>query len=176
MWREIVEILMAINLSTHSVPEVRRAALATVIQDRANYADVDPYIFVAIITHESQWAERAISGDGLDYGLMQVRSINYGGDAKYLLTGEGNIKVGAYVIKRSIEFCRGWLHREPTTQEWLSVYQGSRRACHPTKLTKKFEDYAKCVQANVEDGHKYNCKHIYWPEIKSTEEQEDYNE
>lgn len=176
MLREIAHILLSINLSTHAIPQVRQLALANTIQRQAESADIDPYIIVAIITHESQWAERAISQDGLDYGLMQVRHIHYGGDPEYLLNGEANIRVGTYVIKKSIEFCRKYLDREPTTVEWMTTYQGNPHSCKPTKLAQKVVDYAECLEQNVEFGHNYNCKHIYWPNIQSTEDQEDYDE
>src|SRR5271166_647081 len=105
----------------------------------------------------------------MDYGLMQVRAAHYGGPASYLLLGESNIKVGTHTIKMSKDYCRTKLHREPTTQEWLSVYQGSPAGykCKPTRLTKQFEDYALCLQDNVENQAGRNCKAIYWPQMKT---------
>lgn len=168
MVRELLQILLSIQLSTHAIPQVREAALAHHIQQRAEYAGVDPFIVVAIITHESQWNERSISTDGMDYGLMQVRAAHYGADSNYLLVGESNINVGTYIIKKSIEYCRIKLGREPSTQEWLSVYQGSYKGyhCKPTKLTAQFESYALCLQDVVVNGQDRNCKAIYWPNIK----------
>jgi transglycosylase-like protein with SLT domain len=178
MFREIVQLLLAIQLSApHATPpDVRLNAFATTIQEQAQAVDVDPFIFVAIIAHESQWNERAISGDGLDYGLMQVRHLYYGNSPKLLLNGETNIKAGAYVIKKAKEFCRNYLKREPTDAEWMSVYQGDPRSCRATRLAKKVVNFSLCLQQNVEFGHNYNCKRIYWPEIKNTDEQETYNE
>jgi hypothetical protein len=178
MWRELAQILLSIHISTHAIPDSRQLSLAKHIQKRAEYAGVDPYVIVAIITHESQWSEGTISQDGLDFGLMQVRGANYGSSIQYLLNGETNINAGTYIIKSAREYCQKVLHREPLTQEWLAVYQGSSSGfkCKPTKLTKKFEDYALCIEANVESNRNYNCKHIYWSEIKNTEEQETYNE
>lgn len=165
MLRALTQILLSIQLSTHAVPEVREEMLARCIQQRAEYAGVDPLIIVAIISHESQWNERAISTDGMDYGLMQVRARHYGGNSNYLLSGESNINVGTDLIKKDIAYCQRILGRQPSTQEWLSVYQGSPSAykCKPTKLTKQFEDYALCLQDNVENAAGHNCKLIYWP-------------
>lgn len=178
MFREAAQILLAIQLSApHSTPPAARTeVLATCIQEQADKVDVDPFIFVAIIAHESQWRERAISGDGLDYGLMQVRHIYYGANRNLLLNGENNIRAGAYVIKKAKDFCRGYLKREPTTVEWMSVYQGDPRSCRPNRLAQKVTDFGLCLQQNVEFGHHYNCRHIYWPEIKNTDEEETYDE
>lgn len=178
MFREAAQILMAMTLSAaHGTPpEPRATVLATAIQQEADNVGVDPFVFVAIIAHESQWQERAISEDGLDYGLMQVRKLYYGAHPSLLLNGEHNIKAGAFVIKKSIEFCRKFLKREPTTAEWMSVYQGNPRSCRVSRLSKKVADFGECLQQNVEFGHNYNCKHIYWPEIKNLEYQETYDE
>ena len=178
MFREIAQLLMAIQMSApHATPpDVRAAAFANVIQEQAQAVDEDPFIFVAIIAHESQWGERAISEDGLDYGLMQVRHLYYGSNPKLLLNGENNIRAGAYVIKKAKEFCRKYLKREPTTVEWMSVYQGHPRSCRPNRLAKKVVDFSLCLKANVDEGRNYNCKHIYWPELKNKEDQETYTE
>lgn len=173
MFTEIAQILMAIQLSaTHyTPPETRATALATTIQERAQYADVDPYIIVAIITHESQWRERAVSGDTEDYGLMQIRGrFYYGGKHNdWLLEGVNNIKIGTYVIKKSKDICRQHLGREPRTQEWLACYTGScvnGGMCKPTRLTKVIEDYELCLKDVVENNVSRDCRTIYWPELK----------
>ena len=178
MFREAAQILMAIQMSAaHSTPPAPRLeVLATTIQQQADAVDVDPFIFVAIIAHESQWRERAISEDGFDYGLMQVRHLYYGANRNLLLDGENNIRAGAYVIKKAKDFCRNYLKREPTTAEWMSVYQGNPRSCRVSRLSKKVADFGLCLQQNVEFGHNYNCKHIYWPELKVKEDEELYDE
>lgn len=174
MFRELFQIVMAIQLSTHNLPPTRVEMLAETIQQRAIYADVDPLIVVAIITHESQWNERNISVDGKDIGLMQIRVANMGNNTSYLLLGQNNIRAGTDLIKRDIDYCRKVLGREPTTQEWLSPYQGPGRngqgyKCQPTKLTKLFADYASCLEDAVINGETKNCREIYWPELKTLE-------
>lgn len=167
MFREIAQIVLAIQLSSSHVPTHRVEQLATVIQQQSERVDIDPIIEVAIITHESQWNERAISGDHEDFGLMQVRARYHGPNAtKWLLNGEANIRVGSDIIKSSKEVCRKILHREPTIQEWMSVYQGAVPSCKPTKLTQQVEDYANCLAAemdplSLESELGFNCKKIY---------------
>lgn len=167
MIRELSQILLAMHLSTHNMPEVRMKQIAQVIKDQSEKIDIDPLIVVAIITHESNWYERAISADHNDYGLMQYRCLNYHGNCNWLLDGTNNIKAGTDLIRRDIEYCRKVLHREPTTQEWLSPYQGSGRGfkCLPTHMTKDVEDYALCLAKAVERGddptQPCECKKIY---------------
>lgn len=118
MFREIAQIILAIQLSASTVSAPHAEQLAKVIQHQSDQIDVDPMIEVAIITHESQWNERAISGDGEDVGLMQVRARYHGANARtWLLNPELNIKVGSDIIRRSKDFCTNYLHRKPTTQE-----------------------------------------------------------
>lgn len=170
MLREIAQIILAIHLSSPKLPVARANSFAHVMQTEAVKADVDPIVMVAIAQHESQFNERAISSDGLDVGLMQVRARHYGGQEQWLLNGENNIRVASYIILKSIEYCRGHLHREPTTEEWLSIYQGSGFKCKPTKLTKQFVDYADCLTQKVEGGAEayldYDCRNIYYGVIK----------
>src|SRR5271166_1269280 len=154
MIRELSQILLAMHLSTHNMPEVRQEQIAKVIKERAEFVGIDPIMVVAIIEHESLFNERAVSADGMDFGLMQYRCKNYNGDCNWLLDGTNNIKAATDLIRRDIEYCRKTLHREPTTQEWLSPYQGSGSGfkCKPTHMTKAVEDYALCLAQAVERG------------------------
>jgi hypothetical protein len=167
MFREIAQIVLAIQLSSSHVPTHRAEQLAEVIQQQSEKIDIDPIIEVAIITHESQWHEHAVSSDKEDYGLMQVRARYHGKTAtSWLLNGEANIRAGSDVIRASREFCRKFLHREPTTQEWMGAYQGSVPTCRPTRLTQQVEDYANCLVAeldplSLESELGFNCKKIY---------------
>jgi len=164
MFRELAQIIIAIQLSAAHILPVRINSFAQSIQDNAVKYDFDPFIEVAIIAHESKFNELVISKDKQDYGLMQIRAKYYGGNKTYLLTGENNINVGSYIISKDKEYCRRVLKREPTTQEWLSVYHGSPSAyrCKPTKLTEQFEDYAVCIQDMIENNRDEICKEIYW--------------
>jgi hypothetical protein len=168
MLREIAQIILSIHMSqlgSQAMPQARQEQLSGFIQEKSDQADVDPFLVVAIITHESKWRERVISDDRMDYGLMQVRAMYYGAPANALLYGENNIRAGVYVMKKSIDFCRGYLKREPTTQEWLSVYQGSVPSCKPTALTKIVEDYQFCLEDVIILEQKKDCREIYWGKI-----------
>jgi len=168
MFREIVQIMLAIQLSAGPhYPAVRAEHLAKVIQSQSEAVDVDPLMIVAIAEHESHFNARAVSPDGLDYGLLQIRAKYYGGKPEWLFDETNNIKAGVYIIRKSMEVCRRILKREPTTQEWLSVYQGSLPSCKPTKLTKIVYDYAQCL-IDLTSGDAETqvpasaCTHMYW--------------
>jgi hypothetical protein len=169
MFREIAQILLAIQLSTSNMPAVREAQLAKVISQQAEVVGVDPLLFVSVISHESLWDEHAVSKDGLDIGLMQIRVQHVGGNTNYLFYGENNIRVGGYLMKKDMEFCRKKLGREPSLQEWLSVYQGSRPSCKPSRLTKRVEDNMLCLQKALENPNPYDmqleCKRVYNPNL-----------
>jgi hypothetical protein len=170
MIREFAQILLAIHMSLspfQPVPQYKVQQFATEIEKNSESTQVDPLVYVAIITHESEWNERAISADQEDYGLMQIRGRHYNGGQhpEWLLNPHVNILAGGYVINKSITFCRKYLKREPSLQEWVSVYQGSRPSCKPSKLTKIVEDYYLClvqnVEKNPEDGPPTDCRVIY---------------
>lgn len=172
MLREIAQIVFAIHMSLapqQHLSEQRIQYYAAEIQKAADKADVDPLLYVSIITHESQWNERAISPDHEDYGLMQTRARYYNGGThpEWLLNPHYNIQIGTLIITGARDFCRRFLKREPTLQEWMSVYQGSKPSCKPTKLTKIVEDYFQClvnrVDVNGDDGPLIDCREVYWP-------------
>lgn len=143
------------------------AQYAHEIERQSLVTGVDSLLFVTIITHESQWHERAISKDGLDYGFMQVRKLYYSGKPEWLLNGTSNIQAGAVVINRSIDFCRKFLGREPKMQEYLACYTGSctnrYTMCRPTRLTQHFENYQQCLLHEVTSNQsKSECqKYLY---------------
>jgi len=173
MYRELAQIILAIQLSAPSLPQIKVEQFAPVIQKDAMKVEVDPLIFVSIILHESGFNEGLVSRDGLDEGLMQIRAANFGNNKIGLLVGTFNIDVGAYSIKINKEFCAKHLKRQPSNQEWLSCYQGSCNSfahmCKPTRLTKQFEDYELCLQYEVEHNTNAHCRKIYWPNIVEKE-------
>ena len=163
MYRELMQIILAIKLSSPSLPDSRAESFAKVMQKDAVKEDIDPFLFVAIAEHESQFNELIISQNGEDFGLLQIRARHYGGNSSYLLIGENNINVGSYIIRKDKEYCERKLGREPTTQEWLSVYQGSPSAykCKPTKMTNDVETYAMCLENNIVYNIVDDCKVLY---------------
>lgn len=165
MFRELSQIILSINLSTTTLPQVKVNSFANAIQDASVKNDIDPYTIVAIATHESNWRERAVSPDKEDYGLLQVRAKYNGGEKNKanLLTGEFNIRAGTFIAGKARDFCRTKLKREPSTEEWMSVYQGSLPSCVPTQLTKVVWDFEVCIKNNIEKNETVNCRKIYWP-------------
>jgi hypothetical protein len=163
MYRELVQIILAIQLSTSNVLYIKAVSLAKVMQKDAVKEGIDPFILIAIAQHESKFHESIISQDGEDYGLLQIRARHYGSNPNYLLVGENNINVGSYIIRKDKEYCERELGRKPATQEWLSVYQGSQSAykCKPTAMTNDVETYAMCLQNNIVYNIKDDCKAIY---------------
>jgi len=174
MLRTLAQIAFVISLSAPKLPSVQVNQFAEVIQTQAEKNDIEALMFVAIIQHESLFNERALSKDGQDFGLMQIRSSHFGGNNNAnnarLLIGIENIKVGAYSIKLNKEFCEHWLGRTPETEEWLACYTGSCKAtrnfCKPTKLTKQFSDYEKCLEKEVDTGMSEDCGKIYYGKVK----------
>jgi len=158
-------IYFAIHLIHPGIPSVMVDSYAAIIDKQAAAVNVDPLTFVAIIEHESHFNASAISPDGEDYGLMQVRARHYGGRAEWLLNPEVNIRAGGYIIKKSKDFCRNYLHREPEMQEWMACFQGSctpNQMCKPTKLTKIIEDYQSCLEDDVlAEKESSDCHKIY---------------
>lgn len=157
---------LAIRLIQPNMSVATAQVYTDTINKEAEKIDVSPLAIIGIIKHESDFKAGAISPDGEDYGLMQVRAKYYGGGGPALLNPIVNIRAGAYIIKEDINMCRKFLHREPQYQEWLACYTGScidaRHMCKPTKLTQVFEDYLICLTTDTLTGQsKTQCQKIY---------------
>lgn len=157
---------LAIRLIMPNMPNASAQAYTDIINQEAEKLDISPLVIVGIIKHESGFDAKAISPDGEDYGLMQVRARYYGGDRTALLNPVVNIRAGSHIIKEDINMCRKFLHREPEYQEWLACYTGScvnaAHMCKPTRLTQVFEDYLVCLTADILTGQsKTQCQKIY---------------
>ena len=168
MFRETAQIVLAIQLSSPSLPIKRAEQLAATMQKNADIVNIDPLIIVAIAEHESEFYESKISQDGFDYGLMQIRALHYGGKPEWLLWGENNIRVGSYIMKKDIEFCEKHLGYAPAADQWLSCYAGQCTTpdhwCKSTKLTRQFTDYASCLEravSDIEQESSVDCRKIY---------------
>jgi hypothetical protein len=159
-------ILYAILMIQSGMSEAQAQSYATTISIEAEKAEVSPLVMIGIIQHESEFKARAISKDGEDYGLLQIRARNYGGNKEWLLNATHNIRVGAYLIKKDIEFCERILHRKPLYQEWMACYTGSctdpQHYCKPTHLTQVFEDYLSCLTVDALTAQTNSkCQDIY---------------
>jgi hypothetical protein len=169
MFREVAQIVMAIHLSAPNLPDVDANRFAVAFQQKAVEDDQDPFSGVAIATHESQFRERAISGDRLDWGLMQVRRTAALWHTD-LLNGVVNIGVGMYILKINKEMCARVLKREPTFPEYLSCYEGYCRSpavmCRSTTMSIQHEKYRACLENDVLNGGTENCRKIFWSYLK----------
>jgi len=162
--RSIPAIVAAIQLSQPNVSSEDAARYATALQEQAKIHDFDPFTGVAVIFHESSFNPRAISRDGEDYGLAQIRA-RFIGNCKHtpapltnptpeciatkqrLLIPEENIRVMAELITRHRTFCK---KKVGTTKfaRWLASYQGrnnirQKRYCKPGPGTYKIIEYRR---------------------------------
>ena len=140
MLRTISAIAMAIQLSQPKVntDDAQRFALA--LQEQAEVYDFDPLIGVSMIFHESSFNPRAVSANGEDWGLAQIRARHIGDCRKSrnpirrptpecqaqkerLLEPEENIRVMAELIAYHRNVCRQKVGNQGVPR-WLASYQG----------------------------------------------------
>lgn len=117
---------------------------AVALQAEAERNQFDPLTGVAIIHRESQFHPRAISRDGEDYGLAQIRARHIGLCSKdkdprrrpsaacravkeSLLDPDENIRVMGQLITAHRKLCRQKVGHA-SLLGWLASYQGSNRA------------------------------------------------
>jgi len=122
---------------------------AGVLADEARQHRFDPMTAAALICHESHWLAGAVSRDGEDYGLGQVRARFIGAcradldpvsspspsclaTKASLLDPVYNIRVVAEQIERWKRLCRSKTGRRATDQQWLSGYGGLSRPAQGT--------------------------------------------
>jgi hypothetical protein len=162
VFRTIAAIALAIRIGHPDVSEDAATTYATALQAEAQRNDFDPLTGVAIIHRESRFHPRAISPDGEDYGLAQVRARHFGACAKdkdpvrhpsaacravkqRLLTPEENIRVMAELITMHRKICRQKTGHNGL-QNWLASYQGSNsvkegRWCTPSDGSQTVAEY-----------------------------------
>jgi hypothetical protein len=138
--------------------------------------DFDPVTAIAIIHHESHWTPGAISPDGEDYGLGQVRARFVGAcldDAdplaapseaclavkQKLLSPDENIKAMGRIIAKNREFCVKMTGKGDKAR-WLAGYQGynspsKKEWCKSGDLTKEVLDYEKDLLAKISPKKKH---------------------
>ena len=126
------------------MPKTQRVAYAKVVQAEAKEHSIDPFTLVAIIDHESHWRAGAISADGEDYGLGQVRArfqraCRKDSDPVHnpspackrakmtLLNGSYNIRRIAHHISAWRNTCRKITKRPALFHRWLAGYGGMGR-------------------------------------------------
>jgi len=147
---------MAIRLSQPDVSEADAHRYATALHASAEQNRFDPLLGVAIIYNESRFRPRAISKNGEDYGLGQIRARYVGAcrkdknpvrrpsarclDAKEaLLEPEENIRRMGELISYHRKVCQRKV-KSGHHSRWLASYQGhnhprENRWCTPGKAT-----------------------------------------
>ena len=156
MFRTIAAIVAAIQLHHPKVSDEDAHRFAVTLQHEAKEHEFDPFTGVAIIHHESRFNPSAISKDGEDYGLAQIRARFIGKCAhtpspkqaptkgckkekQRLLAPEENIRVMADLITRHRKYCKKKVGSARFSR-WLASYQGrnnfrKKRFCQPGKGT-----------------------------------------
>ncbi len=164
LFRALPLIVSAILLSRPTMPRAEAERYAKVLQDEAKKRDFDPLTVVAIVHFESRWQPGAVSPDGEDYGLGQVRARWMRGcrdDADpvrapseacqaakaALLDGAQNLRRVAAIITANRELCREKTGAA-TLPRWLAGYEGLNfpgrdRWCAPSEKTFQVVAYRK---------------------------------
>jgi len=162
--RALPLILAAIELSQPQLPAKDAEVIATALQEKAQEHDFDPLTGVSIIFHESRFDAKAVSTNGEDYGLAQIRA-RYIGACKddedplrrpsaacrevkrKLLQPEYNIEVMAELITRNRKYCKKKVG-SALFARWLASYQGrnnprKKRFCKPGQGTWDVIEYRR---------------------------------
>src|SRR5262245_56440499 len=113
---------MAIRFANPEVSEADATRYATALQVEAEQHDFDPLTGVAIIRHESRFNPRAISPDGEDYGLAQVRARHIGA-CKKDRNPKSNPSVGCRAVKKQL------LEPEQSIRVMAELITSHRRIC-----------------------------------------------
>jgi hypothetical protein len=162
VFRAIPVIIAAIQISQPKVSDEDARTYASALQEQAKAHDFDPLTGVSIIFHESGFQPHAVSKNGEDHGLAQIRA-RYIGACKHtkdplkhptpgckqvkrmLLDPQQNIRVMAELITQNRKFCKKRVG-SAKFHRWLASYQGRNNArkkqwCRPGKGTWKVIKY-----------------------------------
>jgi hypothetical protein len=168
--RPIAVIVSAILMSRPTMPPAEATRYAKLLDHEAREHDFDPLTAVAIIHFESRWRPTAVSPDGEDWGLGQIRARWLSGcrdDAdpvrnpspacraakNSLLVPEINIRRMASIITANRELCkeRAGMGDLP---HWLAGYEGLSQPardvwCKPNAKTWQVVAYRKMLVAKL---------------------------
>lgn len=136
----LVVVIAAIGLCRPSLSTTTRTSYAKIVLDRSAKLGIDPLLMVAIVDHESGWMPSAVSKDGEDHGLGQIRaryrpacakdvdpvhapSTACAAEKRRLLDGEHNLDVMADAIGAWIELLKKKTGTTKVKEEsWTSAY------------------------------------------------------
>lgn len=171
MFRPLTVIIAAMQLSRPGIPAEEATRYASALQYQAKEHGFDPLTGVALIHRESRWFPRAVSPDGEDHGLAQIRArfigacrtdpdpVNAPSEAceavkRSLLDGVYNIRVMATLITRNREHCRAKTGTALFDQ-WLASYEGRNypgkdRWCQPAEATREVIRYRAWLISKVD--------------------------
>jgi hypothetical protein len=188
MWRPVVMIQLAIQLSSPTLPSSTAKPYAEIIRAEAGKRKIDPYTFVAIATHESSWRASLVGGSAREpmIGLGQIRAKNYPACRAGLTTAGckaqiAQLQSGAYNLRQMGSIITAWrkLCRRRTGKSalfarWLSGYQGTdlvrKTTCGqrkvkgrwvdvtPARITTHVMRYRKCLIRQVRRGARPNVR------------------
>ncbi len=162
MWRSVLFIKTAIQLSNPYMPNSTAVAYAEILQAEAHKRSFDPIVVVAIVENESHWRSGLVSGlnkqcVGLGQHCLHVyaycRDTEYKGaecQAKkaHLLNGGNNLIATAQAITTWRRYCRKLTGRPVLLHNWLFGYQGygmndQRLRCGMMKTRRGWVDVPK---------------------------------
>jgi site-specific DNA-cytosine methylase len=181
MVRSIAVIIWALSAANPSLSAPVAKRYAKTIQVEAKRHHIDPFTLVAIFWHESGVRARAVSRDGEDYGLGQIRARFIGACAKdadpvkkpsaacravksRLLEPTHNIKTTALHISKWRKLCRKKTGRSALFHRWLSGYGGVKGTCGQRKVKGKWRDLPRhpgvrsIIQCRKDLLRKRKCK------------------
>lgn len=141
MFRSLPAIIFCLQIVQPHMSYEQAKIYAKSIQKTAFNNEFDPITAIAIIQNESRWRPEAISPDGEDYGLAQIRARYRPGciddedpvnnpslrcklEKQKLLTAHYSITVMGNHIRHWKQFCEDMTGIEPSYEQWMSGYGG----------------------------------------------------
>lgn len=132
--RSAVVVAAAIALVAPSMPTAKREQYARLLVAEGRREGVDPLLVVAIVEHESRWRKGAVSKDGEDFGLGQLRArflpeCRTLASARCVSLKSRLTRDAAFNLRRTVRVLGDW-----------------RRACRPATETRMVAGYSggKC--------------------------------
>jgi hypothetical protein len=137
--RSVAQIVHAIGTSHPSLPAEKKTTLARLLVKVAREENFDALSGWAIIDHESDWRANAVSADGQDIGLAQIRyttapACREDRDSEACLARKEalfdpltNIRAMAGAITAWRRLCEEKTGRAPNMKNWLAGYGGYSR-------------------------------------------------